>query len=144
MIENEFKVLTKFTETVDERAVSKDYVYINRSSEVFKSFWNQKHYLPWRRPVVRIEYQGRKIWRRLYSSNAVKGTKDEIYLDWEGAKALLDKLDDDKHMLSFKKGSSFMYYWNHFDMPVRCSYKVGILFGAIGIISLIISIIPFF
>lgn len=68
-----------------------------------------------------------------------------MYLDREAKITLLGRLEDyDSHKFSLKRSNAFMYYWKHYNMTVRCSFKLGLVGVVLGSISILFGVASFF
>lgn len=118
----------------------KDKVVLENSKykDIFGINFGSLSYLPWKRGIIKIEYNNKCVYRMFASGNSKGINKTSIGLTLESLNLLginLNNLNPDN--LKISKGSKTLFYWNHPKHNVRVAYKLGFVSVVCGIISLI-------
>ncbi len=89
--------------------------------------------------VVKVSANGRSIYRAYRSIPAENFTKDYVALTSKSIGMLAkDGIDPTEVLLT--PGCRFLFYWNHPDLAIRLSIKLGMLSIALALLSIAISI----
>ena len=94
--------------------------------------------------VVRIEYSGRKIWRRYLCDMQIGLGEDQVGLTSESIRILFDDQSPLNEELLVVKGNFFdsiMFYWNHPFHATRISTRIGLPSLLISLVSLVLALI---
>ena len=94
--------------------------------------------------IVRIEYNGRKIWRRYLCDMQLGLCNDEIGLTSESIRILFDAQAPLNEEVLVVKGNFFdsiMFYWNHPFHATRISTRIGLPSLLISLVSLVLALI---
>jgi hypothetical protein len=99
------------------------------------------------RGVVKIVYidknKRRKSIYRLFASKGIKDLRDQTIGLSHLSCQYLGIGDEEPANLILKKGSKLLFYWYHPLHEVRIAYKLGALSLLLGLISILISMVPF-
>lgn len=123
-----------------------DKVILNSSyyEKLFNKKLSDSNYKPWKRKIVKIQNGGIVVYRMFKGHGLYSITNNEIGLTWSSINILAnDKKSESEITLPIKLsvGSKCLFYWQHPQHSVRVAYKLGILSFAIGILSLILTLI---
>ena len=116
--------------------------------EIFGREYKSNDYSPSKRGIVKIKVKCEKpcIYRMFYSGNSHKLNKKEIALSMLSLQQLgidLNNKNNDLIKIILSKGSKHKFYWRHPQHYVRVAYKLALLSLALGLISIITSVISF-
>jgi hypothetical protein len=118
---------------------------------IFRNSVKDTGNLPWKKQIVKIySPETKKGIHRIYKGAFRVTSKTEdgfpiIRMSPAAARVLISgKINSNPMDLQLSKGSRFLFYWNHFDASVRCSYKLGFVALIVSLVGLIISVISIF
>ena len=95
-------------------------------------------------PIVKISENGKAIYR-LYRSVGVNGfSKEFVGLTANSICLLCDINGENPKEVELSPGRYFPFYWHHPDKAIRISFKLGLLSVALGILSLVTSVVFLF
>ena len=127
---------------IDDQAIFYSGVYSELFSTTRKNAKREQKLLS----IVKIQYNGKTIHRRIQSSRFVKGVR----LNDVGLSSFsISLLADDQHpvvgeKVLVSKGSKFAYYWYHHSFSTRASFRIGIFSFFVSILATIISCVSLF
>nr|WP_321297775.1 hypothetical protein [uncultured Sphaerochaeta sp.] len=146
-IKKEFQIETSFITSEGEKEKPVDeHWYVYTSNHIYEKIYNKKiskeAKYPWKRKVIKITSisTGCSIYR-IWHGIFLYRSKDLLYIDKTGKYLLIPNKETTTVELVLGKGSKLMFYWNHTDAIVRCSYKLGFVSVILGTLSIIITLV---
>ncbi|HNZ53843.1 MAG TPA: hypothetical protein PLD55_02025 [bacterium] len=128
-----------------EKEFKDDTVYLESKQykKIFGTTFENQNRRPWKRGIVKISCNGNSV-RRLFSSEGYAGISEnksrmkENEIGLSSVTASILKVEKEKEAdVKLKKGSKFIFYWDHPEHYQRVTFKLALLSLLFSIISLI-------
>ncbi len=131
--------------TYDIRQYNDKIVMFHSAYEKIFDHLRKNETKPWKRAKVKILYNGKEIVRLFKGSSSEGIKKGQIGLTYESLTMLgidYKTFLKTKHIdITIETGSNLKFLWNHPDIYVRVSYKIGLMGIPLTILCTAISIL---
>lgn len=132
----------KNTDYSDETLIDKVFLSNIQYKKFFGITFIEEKYRPWKRGIIKIMNRDENVSiQRMYMGASHLGISEGQFFVPRFSQNMLAIKRKSEQVFILKKGSKFLFYWQHPSHNVRASFKATFVLGIISIVLGIIGVI---